>query len=78
MLAVSFHKHGEHMATTNTTNGISFLGVLAIVFIVLKLVGVIAWSWFWVLSPILIPLFLKLLAFLLGLLLAIGASRDLR
>jgi hypothetical protein len=35
--------------------GIGFLGLLTIVFIVLKLTGVIAWSWWWVLSPILIP-----------------------
>lgn len=32
--------------------GIGFMGVLTIVFIVLKLLGKIAWSWWWVLSPI--------------------------
>ena len=32
--------------------GLSFAGVLTIVFIVLKLVGVISWNWFWVLSPL--------------------------
>jgi hypothetical protein len=31
---------------------IGFFGILALVFIVLKLTGAIAWSWFWVLSPI--------------------------
>ena len=31
---------------------IGFLGVLGIVFIVLKLVGVIDWSWVWVLAPL--------------------------
>lgn len=31
------------------------LGLLTILFIGLKLTGIIAWSWFWVLSPILIP-----------------------
>lgn len=36
--------------------GIGFFGLLAIVFIVLKLLGVIQWSWVWVLSPIWIPL----------------------
>jgi hypothetical protein len=36
--------------------GISFLGLLTITFIVLKLTNVIAWSWVWVLSPIWIPL----------------------
>lgn len=34
----------------------SFLGFLALLFIGLKLTGFIAWSWFWVLSPIWIPL----------------------
>jgi hypothetical protein len=32
--------------------GISFAGLLAIVFIALKLGGVIGWSWWWVLSPL--------------------------
>ena len=31
--------------------GASFLDLLAIVFIVLKLTHVIEWSWWWVLSP---------------------------
>ena len=35
--------------------GISFIGALTIAFIVLKLTEVIAWSWWWVLSPIWIP-----------------------
>lgn len=37
-------------------NGISLSGVLTIVFIVLKLVDVIDWSWWWVLSPVWIPI----------------------
>lgn len=37
------------------TNGIGFCGLLAIVFITLKLIGIINWSWLWVLSPIWIP-----------------------
>lgn len=36
--------------------GGGFAGTLTIVFIVLKLVGVIDWSWWWVLSPIWISL----------------------
>lgn len=31
---------------------IGFLGLLAIVFIVLKLVGTIDWNWIWVLAPL--------------------------
>ena len=34
------------------TTGLGFMSVLAIVFIVLKLCGVIRWSWLWVLSPL--------------------------
>ena len=35
--------------------GIGFLGLLCIAFIVLKLTGVIDWSWWWVMAPIWIP-----------------------
>ena len=40
------------MADTNINNGIGFPGLLAIVFIILKLTGHITWSWWWVLSPL--------------------------
>lgn len=36
----------------SATSGIGFVGALQIAFIVLKLIGVINWSWLWVLSPI--------------------------
>lgn len=36
---------------TTQSGGIGFLGLLTIVFITLKLTGVIAWSWWWVLAP---------------------------
>ena len=31
---------------------IGFLGMLALIFITLKLTGYIAWSWIWVLAPL--------------------------
>jgi len=34
------------------SGGIGFFGVLTIVFIVLKLLGKIDWSWKWVLAPL--------------------------
>ena len=46
--------------------GIGFGGVLAIVFIVLKLVGAINWSWVWVLSPIWIPIMLAIIILLIS------------
>lgn len=40
------------MNDSSKSGGISFGGLLTIVFIILKLCGVINWSWIWVLSPI--------------------------
>lgn len=37
------------------SGGIGLAGVLGIVFIILKLCGVIAWPWIWVVSPFWIP-----------------------
>ena len=35
-----------------SSGGIGFVGLLTICFIVLKLIGIINWSWLWVISPI--------------------------
>lgn len=32
--------------------GLTFIDALTLIFIVLKLCGVISWSWLWVLSPL--------------------------
>jgi hypothetical protein len=40
---------------TATSSGIGFIGLLTIAFIILKLCNVVQWSWWWVLSPIWIP-----------------------
>lgn len=37
--------------TAQTAGGISFIGGLTLLFIGLKLTGVINWSWWWVLAP---------------------------
>lgn len=39
----------------SAAGGIDFCGLLTIAFIILKLTGVISWSWLWVLAPIWIP-----------------------
>ena len=41
-----------------TSGGIGFGSALLLTFIILKLIGVIDWSWWWVLSPIWIPVVL--------------------
>ncbi len=38
--------------STSSSTGLGFTGLLAIVFITLKLLGKITWSWWWVLSPL--------------------------
>lgn len=45
----------------NSSGGLGLASVLTIVFIVLKLVGTINWSWWWVLSPLWIDLILTIL-----------------
>lgn len=37
---------------TSNSGGIGFVGLLTVAFIVLKLCGIISWSWWWVLSPL--------------------------
>ena len=44
------------MANNNTSNGLGLGTVLFIVFLILKLTDTIDWSWWWVTSPLWIPL----------------------
>ena len=51
-----------NMKKSNDTKTVvcpSLLTVLGVLFIILKLTGYISWSWFWVLSPLLLKLILK-------------------
>jgi transmembrane Fragile-X-F protein len=43
-------------SSTTTSSGIGFGGLLTILFIGLKLTNYIDWSWWWVLSPLWLPL----------------------
>ncbi len=52
------------MANESTSSGIGLGTVLFIVFLVLKLTGTINWGWWWVTSPLWIPL--VILAVVLG------------
>jgi len=44
------------MSNSTSGNGIGLGSVLLVVFIALKLCGVIAWSWWWVMAPLWGPL----------------------
>jgi hypothetical protein len=39
-------------SSSSSSGGIGFLGLLTIVFITLKLLDKIQWSWLWVLAPV--------------------------
>ena len=51
--------------SSQTSSGLGFFSLLTIVFIVLKLCDVIAWSWVWVLAPIWIPTAIIIIAILI-------------
>lgn len=47
-------------SSSSSRSGLSTWDVLLIVFIVLKLIGVINWGWGWVLAPLWIPILIVL------------------
>ena len=44
------------MNNSETTSGLSILTILGLIFVTLKLTNYIDWSWWWVTSPLWIPL----------------------
>lgn len=59
---------------SSSSNGIGFTGLLTIVFITLKLLGKIDWSWWWVLSPIWIAASIVIIILIIVLLVALVAA----
>lgn len=60
---------------TTVRIGINFAEVLGVVFIALRLCGVIEWPWVWVLAPIWVPICLWLLAVLIAFIVAARKRR---
>jgi hypothetical protein len=54
--------------TSVQRTGPGFLSLLTLLFITLKLLGKIDWSWWWVLAPLWIPTVFVLVVFLIALL----------
>ena len=61
--------------SSSSSGGIGFVGALTIVFIVLKLLGKITWSWWWVLSPLWISAIFVVVVLLIVLAIAIVAHQ---
>ena len=56
-------------------SGVSFMSLLGLLFIGLKLGGIIFWSWWWVLAPFWLPLTLVVaVGCIMGLALTVGMS----
>jgi len=62
----------------NATGGVGFTGLLQVAFIVLKLTGVIKWSWLWVLAPAWLSLTFAMVILVLFIIVAFIAAVDRR
>jgi len=74
------NRKDKNMNETKTvkSGGIGFCGLLAIVFIALKLAGigaVASWSWLWVLSPLWIPAVAVILFVIIAMIILALAAR---
>ena len=63
--------------TTTARGGVGFFGLLTLVFIVLKLTGVISWSLVWVLAPLWIPFLICIIIIIALLLVARRFNKKL-
>lgn len=66
----------ERSSSSSSSSGIGFAGLLTVVFITLKLLGKIDWSWWWVLSPLWIGALVGLL--ILGVVFIIAVRQGYR
>lgn len=59
--------------------GVSIWSITALTFVVLKLCNVVAWSWWWVLSPMWIPMAIcAITALIVGIIMIIAAIAAIR
>jgi Flp pilus assembly protein TadB len=71
-----FYDDRPKVENKTTVRGIGFSGLLTVAFIVLKLCGVIDWSWAWVLSPIWISAIIGLVALITFIIFVIWLNDD--
>lgn len=67
---------GENKVNQTPTMSFPLAGILGLIFITLKLTGVIAWSWVWVLAPFWIPIIFVIILFTIAICLAPGSNRK--
>ena len=59
-----------------SSSGISFVGLLTVTFIILKLTHIINWSWWWVLAPLWISFGLGIIGIMIVLTVAAIVYKD--
>lgn len=62
------------MSEKTHQNSFNIVGLLGLLFIALKLCGVLGWSWWWVLAPFWFPVPIFIVAFVAGLVWHVIAS----
>lgn len=60
----------------NSSGSIGICGLLTIIFIVLKLCGVITWNWFWVCFPAIVGVGIVILGLLLSIIICIIVAKK--
>ena len=60
---------------TNINLGIGFFGLLTLLFIGLKLTGYIDWSWWWVLSPLVLSVISSIFWLIISIILIVIIER---
>lgn len=68
MTLEEFSKLVESKKGTTVYRGVTPLSLLGVAFVIMKLLGCITWSWWWVLAPFWIPLCMVLVIFFVAIL----------
>jgi len=59
-------------------SGISFLTVLFLIFLTLKISKIITWSWWWIFSPLWIPIAISVIVILIILLIYAATHKNIK
>ena len=73
---MSYKYDDNNKVKTTTRKGLGLSSVLGVVFIVLKLVGVIDWPWIWVLAPFWISFILGIIGIIIAIIFIIGIFKK--
>jgi len=65
-------------SSSSSNGGVGICGLLGVAFVVLKLTGVIDWSWWWVIAPFWIPIPIVLVVLIVVALFEYGGRNNRR